>query len=527
MAAAPGDGHDERMQGAWRAHRLAPSGTERRGRRPHYTPGTLAAALPADYRLTDLYDEMVAPDGQPRPEYRQLHRLLSALTGAELAERHDLAQRSFRNHGITFTVYKDDTGLEKIFPFDTVPRVMPAPTWQRLEAGLRQRVHALNLFLDDLYGRRRILADRVVPADVVLSSRLFRRELSGFPFPDGIHCHIAGIDLVRDEKGEFLVLEDNLRTPSGVSYMLANRQVLKRVFPELFVGYRVRSIEGYTHQLLSNLRWLGRSLSDDPVIAILTPGIYNSAYFEHVYLAKQMGVELLEGSDLMVDQDRVFMRTTTGLRQVHVLYRRVDDDWLDPLHGRSDSVLGTPGLINAYRAGAVVIANAPGNGVADDKAVYALVPRIVRYYLGEDPILASVPTYLCGDDDDRRLVLERLPELVVKSVGESGGYGMMIGPEVSRAEHERFRRRIIAEPRNFIAQPVVGLSVQPAFDGRGLVPRHQDLRPFVLSGEEITVTPGGLTRVALREGSLVVNSSQGGGSRDTWVLAAEGETAEA
>jgi len=514
------------MQGAWRARRLTPPGIERRGRRHLYTPGTVAAALPADYRPSDLYDEMVGPDGHPRPEYRQLHLLLSSLSGDELAERHELAQRSFRNHGITFTVYRDDTGIEKIFPFDTVPRIIPAPTWQWLDSGLRQRVHALNLFLDDVYGRRRILRDRAVSPDVVLSSRLFSRELCGFPFPHGVHCHIAGIDIVRDEKGDFLVLEDNLRTPSGVSYMLANRQVLKRVFPELFVGYRVRSIEGYTHQLLTNLRWLGRSLADDPVVAILTPGIYNSAYFEHVYLAKQMGVELLEGSDLMVDQDRVFMRTTTGLKQVHVLYRRVDDEWLDPLLGRADSVLGTPGLMNAYRAGGVVIANAPGNGVADDKAVYALVPRMIRYYLGEEPILASVPTYLCADEDDRRYVLEHLPELVVKSVGESGGYGMMIGPAASRAEHERFRRRVTAEPRNFIAQPVVSLSVQPAFDGRVLAPRHQDLRPFVLTGEETSVTPGGFTRVALREGSLVVNSSQGGGSRDTWVLAAEGETAE-
>jgi uncharacterized circularly permuted ATP-grasp superfamily protein len=478
----------------------------------------VAAALPADYQLTDLYDEMIGPDGHARPEYRQLHQLLASLSGDELAERHDLAQRSFRNHGITFTVYKDDTGLEKIFPFDTVPRIIPAATWRWLEAGLRQRVSALNLFLEDAYGPRRILADHAVSADIVLSSRLFRRELLGFPFPHGLHCHIAGIDLVRDHRGEFLVLEDNLRTPSGVSYMLANRQVLKRVFPELFVGYRVRSVEGYTHQLLTNLRWLGRFLSDDPVVAILTPGIYNSAYFEHVSLAKQMGVELLEGSDLMVDQDRVFMRTTTGLKQVHVLYRRVDDEWLDPLNGRADSVLGTPGLMNAYRAGGVVIANAPGNGVADDKAVYALVPRMIRYYLDEEPVLANVPTYLCADEDDRRYVLEHLPELVVKSVGESGGYGMMIGPAVARAEHERFRRRIIAEPRNFIAQPVVSLSVQPAFDGQGLAPRHQDLRPFVLSGEDVTVTAGGLTRVALREGSLIVNSSQGGGSRDTWVL---------
>jgi uncharacterized circularly permuted ATP-grasp superfamily protein len=492
-----------------------------------YTRNTLASELLAGYPLTHLYDEMHTAEGAPRPEYRRVHRLLSGLTRLEMAQRHDLAQRNFRNHGITFTVYQDDQGIEKIFPFDLVPRIIAARTWQRLEAGLRQRVQALNLFLEDVYGDRRILRDRAIPAEVVLSSRLFRRELCGFPFPHGVHCHVAGIDLVRDEKGEFRVLEDNLRTPSGVSYMLANRQILKRVFPELFATYRVRAVEGYTHQLLTNLRWLAQGQVDDPVVAILTPGIHNSAYFEHVYLAKQMGVELVEGSDLMVDGDRVFTRTTTGLRQVHVLYRRVDDDWMDPVHGRADSLLGTPGLMNAYRAGGVIIANAPGNGVADDKAVYALMPRIIHYYLGEDPILANVTTYLCMFDDDRRYVLEHLPEMVVKSVGESGGYGMLIGPESTKARQERFRRRILAEPRSYVAQPVVGLSVQPAFDGRGLVPRHQDLRPFVLMGEDITVTPGGLTRVALRKGSLVVNSSQGGGSRDTWVLAAEGERAEA
>ena len=381
-----------------------------------------------------------------------------------------------------------------------------------------QRVTALNLFLEDIYHTRRIIRDGAIPAEVVVSSPGFRRELIGFPFPRGIHTHIAGIDLVRNARGEYLVLEDNLRTPSGVSYMLANRQVLKRTWPEVFGGYRVRQIETYTHQLLHNLRWLAPPDVTDPVIAILTPGIYNSAYFEHVYLAKQMGVELVEGSDLIVDQDRVFSRTTRGLRPVHVIYRRVEDDWLDPVFGRSDSRLGPPGLINAYRAGGVAIANAPGNGVADDKAVYALVPKMIRYYLQEDPILPNVQTYLCADPADRRYVLEHLPELVVKMVSQSGGVGMMIGPMAARGEVERFRRRIVARPRDFIAQPVIDLSVQPAFDGRRLVPRHQDLRPFVLMGEGMTVTPGALTRVALRRGSLIVNSSQGGGSRDTWVV---------
>lgn len=479
-----------------------------------------------DYRVDAFYDEMFGSEGQPRPEYRRVHGRIQALTRHELARRHDLAQRSFRNHGITFTVYEEDHGVEKLFPFDLVPRIIPARTWTRLEAGLKQRVHALNLFLEDIYHRRQILRDGAVPAEVILSSKGFRRDLVGVRFPRGIHSHIAGIDLVRDRKGEFHVLEDNLRTPSGVSYMLANRQVLKRVVPEMFSGYRVRPVDTYTHQLLQNLSWLAPPGTLDPTVVLLTPGIYNSAFFEHVYLAKQMGIEVVEGSDLIFDQDHVFMRTTRGLRQIDVIYRRVDDDFIDPLFGRADSILGTAGLVNAWRAGNVAIANAPGNGVADDKAVYALVPKIIRYYLGEDPILPNVETYLCSDESDRRHVLDHLPEMVVKMVGEAGGYGMMIGPAATRAEHERFRRRILAQPREFIAQPVVALSVQPAFDGRRLNPRHQDLRPFVLVGESITVTPGGLTRVALRPGSLIVNSSQGGGSRDTWVLASADATEE-
>ena len=479
------------------------------------------------YRVDAFYDEMFGAEGQARPEYRRVYGRMQGLSRQELARRHDLAQRSFRNHGITFTVYEDDHGVEKLFPFDLVPRIIPARTWARIESGLKQRVQALNLFLEDIYHRRQILKDGAVPADVILSSKGFRRDLVGVTFPRGIHSHIAGIDLVRDRRGDFHVLEDNLRTPSGVSYMLANRQVLKRVVPEMFAGYRVRPIETYTHQLLQNLRWLAPPGTEEPTVVLLTPGIYNSAFFEHVYLAKQMGIEVVEGSDLIFDNDHVFMRTTRGLRRVDVIYRRVDDDFIDPLFGRSDSFLGSAGLINAWRAGNVALANAPGNGVADDKAVYALVPRMIKYYLGEDAILPNVETYLCADESDRKLVLERLPEMVVKMVGEAGGYGMMIGPAATRAEHERFRKRILAQPREFIAQPVVALSVQPAFDGRRLNPRHQDLRPFVLMGESITVTPGGLTRVALRRGSLIVNSSQGGGSRDTWVLAAADAADEA
>ena len=462
---------------------------------------------------------MLAPSGEPRPAYRRIYARLNALGPRELERRHDLALEMFRNHGITFAVYPDEQGIEKVFPFDIIPRVISARTWKRLEAGLKQRLHALNLFLDDVYGRKLILKQGAIPAETVLSSPLYTREVEGLPVPHGIHCHIAGSDLVRDQKGDFFVLEDNLRTPSGVSYVLANRHVMKRVLPDLFAGYPVRPVEGYVHELLRHLRWLAPQGVDDPTVVLLTPGINNSAYYEHLYLAKQMGIELVEGTDLVVDQDHVFMRTTRGLKPVHVIYRRLDDAWLDPIFGRQESLVGVAGLVNAYRAGNVAIANALGNGVADDKAVYALVPKIIRYYLDEDPILPNVQTYLCAIEEDRRYVVEHLEQLVVKTVDASGGYGMLIGPESTKEEREDFRRRIEARPRSFIAQPVVPLSVQPVFDGGRLRRTHQDLRPFVLSGPDVHVTPGGLTRVALKEGSLVVNSSQGGGSRDTWVLA--------
>jgi uncharacterized circularly permuted ATP-grasp superfamily protein len=397
--------------------------------------------------------------------------------------------------------------------------VIEAATWRRLEDGLKQRIRALNLFLDDVYGRKLILKQRAVPPEIVLSSSLYLREVEGLPVPHGIHSHIAGIDLVRNEIGDFFVLEDNLRTPSGASYVQANRYVMKRILPDLFAGYPVRPVEGYIHELLRHLRWLAPAGVDDPTIVLLTPGINNSAYYEHLYLAKQMGVELVEGSDLVVDDDHVFMRTTRGLQPVHVIYRRIDDEWLDPIFGRQESLVGVAGLVNAYRAGNVVIANALGNGVADDKAVYALVPKIIRYYLAEDQILPNVETYLCEIDSERQYVLEHLEKLVVKTVDASGGYGMLIGTQSTREERAMFRDRIIARPRAFIAQPVLALSVQPVLDDGALRPGHQDLRPFVLTGPEIYVTPGGLTRVALKPGSLVVNSSQGGGSRDTWVLA--------
>jgi len=473
----------------------------------------------SNYEINGFYDEMLAAVGQPRPAYRRIYEHLQDLGTEELQRRHALAMEMFRNHGITFAVYPDAQGTEKVFPFDIIPRVISAETWRRLEEGLEQRLRALNLFLDDVYGRKLILKQAAIPPEIVLTSSLYLREIEGLQVPHSIHSHIAGIDLVRNERGEFLVLEDNLRTPSGVSYVLANRHVMKRVLPDLFAGYPVRPVEDYTHDLLRLLRWLAPHGIDDPTVVLLTPGLNNSAYYEHLYLAKQMGIELVEGTDLVVDQDHVFMRTTRGLRPVHVIYRRLDDEWLDPIFGRQESLVGVAGLVNAYRAGNVAIANALGNGVADDKAVYALVPKIVRYYLGEDPILPNVETFLCAVEADRRYVLEHLDQLVVKTVDTSGGYGMLIGPMSTKEEREDFRRRIAARPRAFIAQPVVALSVQPVLDGGRLRRAHQDLRPFVLTGPDVRVTPGGLTRVALRPGSLIVNSSQGGGSRDTWVMA--------
>jgi uncharacterized circularly permuted ATP-grasp superfamily protein len=486
------------------------------------------ANLDVNYKTNGFFDEMLAEAGKPRPVYRRLYEELNRLGAAELQRRWSMAMDMFRNHGITFAVYPDAQGTEKVFPFDVIPRLIEAHTWRRLEEGLAQRLRALNLFLDDVYGRKQILRQRAVPSEIVLSSSLYMREIEGLPVPHGIHCHIAGVDLVRDETGDFFVLEDNLRTPSGASYVQANRYVMKRILPELFAGYPVRPVEGYVHELLRHLRWLAPAGVDDPTVVLLTPGINNAAYYEHLYLAKQMGVELVEGSDLVVDEDKVFMRTTHGLRPVHVIYRRIDDEWLDPIFGRQESLVGVAGLVNAYRAGNVGIANALGNGVADDKAVYAFVPEIIRYYLDEDPILPNVETFLCAIEADRKHVLEHLDSLVVKTTDASGGYGMLIGPASTREEREEFRRRIIARPRAFIAQPVLALSVQPVLDGDGLRPGHQDLRPFVLTGPDVYVTPGGLTRVALKPGSLIVNSSQGGGSRDTWVMADEGvESADA
>jgi len=470
------------------------------------------------YLLDAAYDEMFAPSGELRPHYARLHQRLLELSPADLQQRQRYADLTFLNQGITFTVYGEAEGTERIFPYDLLPRIITAAEWATIEVGLRQRITALNLFLQDIYHEGRILADRVVPRELVYTCQHFRREMRGVKVPRGSYVSVVGTDLIRLPDGRFAVLEDNLRVPSGVSYMLTNRQVMKRAFPRMFANYGVRPIDHYGQALLTTLRSLAPPHQPEPTIVILTPGVYNSAYFEHTFLARLMGIELVEGRDLFVHNNIVYMRTTAGPRRVDVIYRRIDDDFLDPLAFRPDSMLGVPGLLNAFRAGTVALANAIGTGVADDKAVYAYVPAIIRYYLGEEPILPNVETYLCEDQRQRAYVLEHLDELVVKAVGESGGYGMLIGPHSTAEQRERFREAILANPRNYIAQPTLSLSRSPCFvDGR-VEPRHVDLRPYILFGEQVTIVPGGLTRVALRRGSLVVNSSQGGGSKDTWVL---------
>jgi uncharacterized circularly permuted ATP-grasp superfamily protein len=425
------------------------------------------------------------------------------------------------NQGVTFTVYKDDAGIERIFPFDPMPRIITHRKWMKIEAGLKQRTQALNMFIHDVYHEQKILNQAVIPPDIVLSAQNFRQEFMGFTVPRDIYVHIMGTDLVRDERGDFLVLEDNLRSPSGVSYVLANRQVMKWVFPGLFATYNVLPIDQYSNNLLHTLRHVAPHNLDNPTVALLTPGIYNSAYFEHTYLAKQMGIELVEGQDLIVDNATVYMRTTRGMRRVDVLYRRIDDDFIDPLAFRPDSLLGSAGLVNACRLGNVTIANSIGVGIADDKALFAYVPRIIKYYLGEEPILPNVTTFLADDPSERAYILEHLDDLVVKTTNDSGGYGMVIGPHATRAELDEVRTRIKADPRNHIAQPTISLSRHPTFVDGELVGRHVDLRPYVLYGDEIRVMPGGLTRVALQKGSLIVNSSQGGGSKDTWILGSD------
>jgi uncharacterized circularly permuted ATP-grasp superfamily protein len=473
----------------------------------------------SDYAPGRFYDELIASSGLPREGAALLVDQIGGLPDGDLRRRQEAAELVLLNMGITFNVYGDDAGAEKIMPFDIIPRVVEAHDWARIERGLKQRIQALNLFIDDVYHDKRIIKDGVIPAFVVASASGYREACVGLRPPSGIWCHVTGTDLVRDESGQFYVLEDNLRCPSGVSYVLENRQVLKRTFPQVFGASHVRAIDDYPDRLLQSLRFLAPEHIPSPTVVVLTPGIYNSAYFEHAFLAQQMGVELVEGRDLVVVDNLVMMRTTQGLQRVDVIYRRIDDDFLDPGVFRADSALGVPGLMDVYRAGNVGLANAPGTGVADDKVIYAYVPKMIEFYLQEEVILPNVQTYLCWDDDDRRYVLEHLDELVVKAANESGGYGMLIGPHSTAAEQADFAQRIKADPRNYIAQPTLALSRSPVIVDDHFEGRHVDLRPFILYGEDVYVMPGGLTRVAMRKGSLVVNSSQGGGSKDTWVLA--------
>jgi uncharacterized circularly permuted ATP-grasp superfamily protein len=478
--------------------------------------------IPPDYFLNDAYDELIAPDGRPRPAARSLFQYLASLEPSVLAARRDAVDAAIMAMGITFTVYSDGSNIDRAWPFDIVPRVIPRSEWERIEAGLKQRLAALNLFIDDLYNAQRIVKDGVFPLEVLEGSKNFREQCRGISPRFGVWAHVCGTDLVRDKDGTVYVLEDNLRVPSGVSYMLENRQLMKRLFPEMFQAMTILPVDDYPTQLYDTLAALSPRDDERPVVAVLTPGIYNSAYFEHSYLAQQMGAVLVEGSDLAVgDDDCVYMKTITGLRRVDVIYRRIDDDFMDPEAFRPDSALGVPGLMRAWRAGKVGIANAPGSGVADDKVVYAFVPKIIRYYLAEDPILPNVPSWLCMVDADREYVLEHIDELVVKPANESGGYGMLIGPRATAAERDHFRTLIRENPRNYMAQPTLTISTAATLVGDRLAPRHLDLRPFVLQSHKLYATTGGLTRVALREGSLVVNSSQGGGSKDTWIVDTE------
>jgi len=474
------------------------------------------------YQMKSGFDEMFESAGVPRRHYRRLVERLQLFPKKDLEFKRRQADQAFLRQGITFTVYGDPQQTEKIFPFDLLPRIIPATEWGMIEEGIKQRVRALNMFLVDLYGDQRILKDHIVPRELIESSEHFQKDLVGFCPPKGVFIHVSGIDLVRNHEGQYFVLEDNLRTPSGISYVLENRLVMKQLFPNLFADMQVRPVDQYPAQLLENLKGLAPLGKENPTVVLLTPGVFNSAYFEHSFLSLQMGIQMVEGRDLVVESDKVYMKTTQGLEQVDVIYRRVDDAFLDPEVFRKDSVLGVPGLVRAYRAGHVALANGIGNGIADDKAVYTFVPKMIDYYLSEKPILQNVPTYLCEIPKDRQYVLEHLGELVVKAVAESGGYGMLMGPSSTKAEQDEFRKKILGNPRSYIAQPVVTLSHHPCIvDGEEhlrMVGRHVDLRPFVLWGEDITLSLGGLTRVALKEGSLVVNSSQGGGSKDTWVL---------
>ena len=479
-----------------------------------------------DYQVGPFFDELFQENGEPRSIGRALVNNIQSLPEGELLNRQRAAERALLHMGITFNVYGERAGTEKIFPFDLIPRIVSASEWHRIDRGLKQRITALNLFINDLYGPQKILADGIVPKEIIFSSKAYRKECLGFKPPRGIWCHVTGTDLVRHGDGEIYVLEDNLRCPSGVSYVLENRAVMQSMFPQVFAQSTICPVANYPSRLRDMLEYLAPDSTPSPRCVVLTPGIYNSAYFEHSFLAQQMGIELVEGRDLIVNDDHVFMRTTQGFERVDVIYRRIDDDFLDPECFRKDSMLGVPGLMAVYKKGNVALANAPGGGVADDKVVYAYVPRIIKYYLGEDAILPNVPTYICAEPNDLKYVLENLPKLVVKAANESGGYGMLVGPHSTQAQCEEFAVKVQDNPRNYIAQPTLALSRVPTLVNDHFEGRHVDLRPYILYGKEISVLPGGLTRVALKKGSLVVNSSQGGGSKDTWVLAGEADEPE-
>ncbi len=485
---------------------------------------TMSKSRPAKRQLDryghdGFFDEMLDGNGTVRQHYRLFRELFQSLTPKEFEIKRQSVDIAFLRQGITFNVYGDSAGTEKIFPFDLLPRIIPAKEWEMLERGLAQRITALNLFLHDIYHEQKILADGVIPPYYVLSGRHFRREFVNFNVPKDIYIHICGTDLIRGADGQYMVLEDNGRCPSGVSYVLENRRAMKRTFPTMFESIGVRPVEHYPQELLKMLQYIAPAGIPDPTIVLLTPGAYNSAYFEHTYLARQMGIEIVEGRDLLVRDAHVYMRTTKGLKPVHVIYRRIDDDFLDPTVFRRDSMLGVPGIARAYRSGNVSLANSLGTGIADDKVMYHFVPRMIKYYLDQDPILPNVPTYLAYEETEKNYILDNLDKLVVKAANESGGYGMLMGPQAAKAEIAEFRKKVEADPRNYIAQPMISLSRHPTrVDDNCFEGRHVDLRPYIIYGEKISIVPGGLTRVALRKGSLVVNSSQGGGSKDTWVL---------
>jgi len=485
---------------------------------------SMTKSLPArklleSYEPEEFFDEMLDVRSGVRPHYRRIRELFQELPAKEFEVKRQSVDIAFLRQGITFNVYGDSAGTEKIFPFDLVPRVIPAKEWEQLEKGLVQRITALNLFLKDIYTEQKILKDGVIPAFYVLSGKHFRREFVNVKVPKDIYIHVCGTDLIRGADGQYMVLEDNGRCPSGVSYVLENRRAMKRAFPGMFENIGVRPVEHYPQELVKMLQHIAPGGAAEPRVVLLTPGVHNSAYFEHTYLARQMGIEIVEGRDLVVRDAHVYMRTTKGLKPVHVIYRRIDDDFLDPTVFRRDSMLGVPGLVHACRSGSVSLANSIGTGIADDKVMYYFVPRMIKYYLDQEPLLPNVPTYLASEEADQKYMLENLDKMVVKAANESGGYGMLMGPKAAKAEIEVFRKKILEEPRNYIGQPMISLSRHPTrVDNNQFEGRHIDLRPYIIYGEKIVIVPGGLTRVALRKGSLVVNSSQGGGSKDTWVL---------